>query len=150
MGGSRTSPDTRGLWETADADAHVLMQEAKVSPLRWPMPTYNATFAQGIIWFVNNQGAHVADDKGNPVHKPTTDDYGHGYGVIKAFRQAENGSPVEIEDSDYSWLVDTLLKRDGPAAFRSTYPIVKERFEQLVDEQGDRDPDDGAGGENGL
>ena len=95
----------------------------------YDVPQIEATFAALIVWFVDNI-PHERDEKGQPGRKITIQDAGHAYSVIKAFKSAQNGK-IDLEDTVYKWLLDTL-DIDGTTAFRgTTAAVIKERLQAV-------------------
>ena len=90
------------------------------------IPAVEVTFASLVIFFVDN----IPHDR---TRKITMQDAGNAYAVIKAFRNIHDGM-VELEDTVYKWLLDTI-EIDGTAALRGAASVVlKERVQNLVKE----------------
>ena len=120
-------PDVMVQKEARDA-AKVKGQELFDQPL-----IMEPTFAEVMIWFVNNI-PHDQGEDGKSPRKLTLEDNGNGYAVIKAFQHASNGTVI-LEDRVHKWLVG-LNDIDGTIAFRGvTQAVVAERLDDLVNKE---------------
>ena len=123
-------PDVKVQKEARDK-AHSQKKDSWDAPL-----LVEPTFAEVMVWFVNNIPHFLVDPDGKPLEAPrkiTPDDTGNAYAVIQAFQDNQNGQVV-MEDGVYRWLV-SLNETEGTIAFRVTQAVVKRRLEDLVKEE---------------
>ena len=101
----------------------------------YAIPTIEADFADMALHFCNNI-PWERDAAGKTVWKPTIEDTGNAYAVIKAFRKVKGTDIgfVEIEDQVYRWFMDKLKGTEGFACYGMIREVLVEKMENIIKE----------------
>lgn len=114
------------------------LEEARAA--QWPLGANvyskamieEATFAQVVMFLINDGYGHDIDDKGRPKRIEGASGMVSAASVIRAFQYtlANQLDWVALEQTDYDWIVE-WTDSQGPFALRMDMALIKERLQDI-------------------